>query len=85
MLENFFGQHLGFRQVLEVGHRRIAQPEQVKAGLVTFQQIFAGVGTPATIRDGLAPGCFALMPVGWIVARDEIFQMREGTVMRIVP
>lgn len=88
VVDDLFGEDLGFGKVVEVFKAVVFEPEEVEASLVAGDEFLVGELPPATFGVLLGvPGLLALLAVGGVVAIDEIpeiFQPQRLALERIM-
>ena len=75
VFDDFFCQHIGVGEVVEVGKAFVFDPEDVQTGFVSGNQFFIGIGPPSAFGVVLAPGRFAFCFVGIVVALHKIVEV----------
>ena len=82
VFDDIIGQHIGCRQIVQIGKRLVLDPENVEAGLVPCQNVRNVEFAPAAIWIILAPRFGALIAVFRMITGNEILQV--GILHRIL-
>ena len=66
------------RKVIRVFEALVSQPEEVEADFVAAEDLFVGIGTPASLGSFRGPRCLAVVAVFGAVALDEFVEVGAG-------
>ena len=76
IFDYLISEHIGRRQIIEIGKGFILYPKDIEAGFIARQDLGNIEFTPAAVGILLAPSFGALKAILRIVAGDEILQVR---------
>jgi hypothetical protein len=75
VLDDLGGEDVGVGEVVQICEAFVFQPEYVEVGLVAGDDLLVGEFSPSAFRGGFRPGFFAVVPVGGVVAVDEVLEV----------